>query len=851
MNTKLILIITIMIIYSFCIKHLCYAEKLKDDVSTVKQSNSYKWVSIPPIGPEVYDILVKTDDKKTVYLATSKGVFRTKNEGLIWYPSYHGLKLSKVRVLAIDPNASQIIYAGGEGGLFRSSDEGITWENISGGILKDIYFIRIVDSLTLYAVGKDKLYKSLNGGKSWANITLDDSNAIYYFEVNHKSVNEIYLVHGGSGKGNKLFYSNNGGQDWLTIKPDVKVFEDEKKYYAPDWWSMLQIHPLDSKIIIAECGVHGWGGHLVKSTDGGKTWKEITPTRNNIKNMQFPKGRFPQYKGEVIYDLNNKNNLYIIAQEGSFMSYTDVGILKSNDGGETWELLKHNIGKGIEIHSICSPSNTLVFYAGTSKGVYKIINGGKSWKAINVGLPSGGMCKKASLSNVENSNAIYWSRAADEQQGTPVYKTIDGGLSWDKYYNVNYRYPEFDRNIQPTFITTYNKTEYILEPNLIISKESHASDWRRLKNNVPKPLLLTISKSNSQHMYLLGDSESNGTNYISLSISVDGGLSWFTNNTPVKAFNAICMATFLDNNKKIVCIAKDDRVPGRDEIYKTENDGKNWINVSDGLRESIKRSSLKESVDIIITTIAVDPVLPDILFVGTKGSGIHKSTDGGKTWCSIVKGFPNSLEKISISCLEIDPKNTDIIYAGTNTGIFRSFDGGKTWDSFNDNLYDKNVKNIRINNNIPNLVILETDTSIYRLTDTKMTWLTEAWNKIFDKDNDDVLNNNIESSIETRHLTIIKSWRLGIKANNMSPDLANALNTNVIEGALVEGFEEDSPAKEAGVKHNDIIIMFDEKPVKNKNQLKDIVDQTEMGKKINVVVLRDGSEKILTVTVGK
>lgn len=118
-------------------------------------------------------------------------------------------------------------------------------------------------------------------------------------------------------------------------------------------------------------------------------------------------------------------------------------------------------------------------------------------------------------------------------------------------------------------------------------------------------------------------------------------------------------------------------------IWKTEDAGINWKNISDG---QLKTGS--------VGSIAVSESDPNVLYVGmgehavrgvmtSHGDGVYKSTDAGKTWKNI------GLEKTKhIAAVKIHPTNPDIVYVAAqgalhgsseDRGIYRTTDGGKTW----------------------------------------------------------------------------------------------------------------------------------------------------------------------------
>ncbi len=97
---------------------------------------------------------------------------------------------------------------------------------------------------------------------------------------------------------------------------------------------------------------------------------------------------------------------------------------------------------------------------------------------------------------------------------------------------------------------------------------------------------------------------------------------------------------------------------------------------------------------------------------------------------------------------------------------------------------------------------------------------------------------------------VTRGW-LGVAFQNMTPLLAESLSVGESRGALVAEVLPDTPAEKAGFKAGDVIVAFDEVPVKQSGDLPMIVARTPVGKEVNVKVVRNGDERMLKVRIGK
>lgn len=104
-----------------------------------------------------------------------------------------------------------------------------------------------------------------------------------------------------------------------------------------------------------------------------------------------------------------------------------------------------------------------------------------------------------------------------------------------------------------------------------------------------------------------------------------------------------------------------------------------------------------------VTTLIIDPLSPETLYLGTQAAGVFKSTNGGVSWKPRNHGLPypsyTGPYHPSIRGLVIDPTSSHILYAGMEGGVFKSLDGGDTWRPTNNGL----PKPYRVQERLPQL----------------------------------------------------------------------------------------------------------------------------------------------------
>ena len=172
--------------------------------------------------------------------------------------------------------------------------------------------------------------------------------------------------------------------------------------------------------------------------------------------------------------------------------------------------------------------------------------------------------------------------------------------------------------------------------------------------------------------------------------STDDGNSW--KNMGLKESEHISTIIIHPTNSDIVWVAVQGplwKKGGERGLYMTEDGGETWT------------KTLGDEEWTGVTDIVIDPRDPNVLYAATwqrhrtvaaylgggPGSGLHKSTDGGKTWMELKNGIPGSnLGKIGLA---ISPQNPDIVYAAieldhTKGGLFMTENNGASWKKMSD-----------------------------------------------------------------------------------------------------------------------------------------------------------------------
>ncbi|WP_066755641.1 WD40/YVTN/BNR-like repeat-containing protein [Crocinitomix algicola] len=246
--------------------------------------------------------------------------------------------------------------------------------------------------------------------------------------VNPNNSNEYYLAIASGG----VFKTQNHG---VTFEP---IFDNENAYSI----GCITIDPNHTSTIWVGTGENNnqrsvaYGDGVYKSTDGGKSWKNM-----GLKNSE--------HISKIIVDPRNSDVVYVAAYGPLWSSGGERGIYKSIDGGESWERVHFISENSGSADLVMDPSNPDVLYeavhqrrrhvftyvgGGKESAIYKSVNGGKTWTELKSGLPTGKMGRVGLAISPADPNYVYAIIEAEDDNGG-FYRSIDKGASWQKRSN--------------------------------------------------------------------------------------------------------------------------------------------------------------------------------------------------------------------------------------------------------------------------------------------------------------------------------------------------------------------------------------------------------------------------------
>lgn len=330
---------------------------------------------------------------------------------------------------------------------------------------------------------------------------------------------------------------------------------------------------------------------------------------------------------EFAVDPANPKRYYVAVSSG--------GVWRTNNAGTTFEPIFDNEGSYSIGTIVMDPSNSNVLWVGTGEnnnqrsvaygdGVYKSVDGGSSWK--NMGLKNSEHIGRI-IVHPTNSNIIFvaaigplWAAGGDRG----LYRSSDGGKTWDKVLNVDEHTGVNDIVMDPR------------NPDVL-----YASSFQRRRH-----VFTYIGGGPGSAIYK----------------STDGGTTWEKSSSglPSVDIGRIGLAISPANPEYIYALVEAAR--GKGGTFRSKTRGATWEKMSD-----------YHSAGNYYQELVADPKNPEKLY--SMDTWMQVSYDGGRSW----KAIGENAKHVDNHCMWIDPDDTDHFLAGCDGGIYESWDAAKTW----------------------------------------------------------------------------------------------------------------------------------------------------------------------------
>ena len=665
---------------------------------------------------------------------------------------YDGLKFrhlgpalmsGRISDIVIHPNNENIWYvASGSGGAWKTENSGTTWKPIfdneksySIGCItldpqnSDIVWIGSGENVGgRHVAYGDGIYKSVNGGKNWQNMGLKKSEHISKIIVHPTNQNTIWVASQGPlwSKGGErgIFKSTDGGKSW------IQKLGDDEWIGATD----LIIDPRDPKILYAATWQRhrtvagymggGPGSNIYKSIDGGDTWKKI--------DKGLPKSNMG--KIGLAISPQNPDVLYAAIE----LNRRSGGVFKSSNRGESWSKMSDAVSGGTGPHYYqelyASPHNFDEIYLADNY-MQVSFDGGKTFSRMN-----------ESEKHVDNHAVAF-------KKDDPNYILVgcDGGL-----------YESFDKTKNWKFIDNLPLTQFykIAVDNAYPFYYVYGGTQDNNTQGAPSRTDNIHGIRNSDWFILLGGdghqpaTDPNDPNIVYVQWQ-RGNLNRHDRITgeninikpqpkigeKIDRFNWDSPILVSSHNSKTLYFASQ-------RLWKSEDRGDSWTAISKDLTNNIERIQTpffgsKQKWDnawdlyamsnySTITSISESPKNSELIYIGTDDGIIQVTEDGGKNWrktdFSKIIDLPNTS---FVNDIKADLYDENIVYAVFDNHkygdfkpyVFKSINKGKTWKKISSNLPDNTILWRIVQDHVDNkLMFLGSEFGVYFTNNQGQTW---------------------------------------------------------------------------------------------------------------------------------
>ncbi|MFB3891200.1 MAG: hypothetical protein ACE15C_04160 [Phycisphaerae bacterium] len=415
---------------------------MRSDDGGRKWSRVESWQTTAPAAAIFIDP-TSPADARTVYTMATDGVMRTADWGKTWTTLKEGLPAGKLTGFAAawDAKGGSAFYAsvapseaGGKyvGGVYKSTDAGKTWTESSNGLYRELVKGRrglmqysglamgagnldlayvIADGVNSNAPGQDRaVWRTADGGKTWA--------CVSYGRPQWKECNvdpdwmSLDLEGGWGWSGGpeelvccssrpEIAFFTNGGNGYITTDAGKRwsgmfTTKAELPFYRGRGAEVLTcyqvyVDPQDKPrrwITYTDIG-------LFTSKDGGSSWAYAAkgcPWSNTCYELALD----PAVPGKAWGAWSNFHDLPHFKMLSQDVAKSNGGVAVTEDYGMTWKSVGAGEGGLATSRGSCttvvidadSPKDSRTLYAGfLNQGVFKSVDGGKTWKDASKGLP--------------------------------------------------------------------------------------------------------------------------------------------------------------------------------------------------------------------------------------------------------------------------------------------------------------------------------------------------------------------------------------------------------------------------------------------------------------------------------
>ena len=656
------------------------------------------------MGGRVDDFAVVESDPRIIYVGSAAGgVFKTINGGASWDPIFDDQPNSTIGDIALAPSDPSIVWVGtGEpnnrqssswgNGIYKSMDAGKTWTHMG---LKDTHHIgRVIVHPTnpntvyvaalghLWGPNKERgVYKTTDGGATWTqSLYINDDTGVSDIAIDSQSPNTLYAAayerrrtafgYNGGGPDGGIYKTVDGGAHWTKLTKGLPTSGDIGR-------CAVEVYRKNPNIVYALVENTAQGG-IYRSEDKGFNWTRMSATDPR-----------PSYYSQVRIDPNNDQKVWVLG----------APLYLSEDGGKTFRE-----DRWPKIHSDfhamwIDPADSDHIVLGSDGGVTVTYDSGRSWDYIN-NLPLAQFYEIAY--NMEKPYRVCGGLQDNYSWCGPSGSLQTQGIANDEWINVGGG-DGFDTKLDPNdpnIVYTESQDGNLLRRDL---RTGQSRSLRPLEDNDKAPRYrfqwnspLVMSAHDSKTLYYGGNylfkSTNRGDSWTRLGADLTSGVERdklpILGKVPDKntlsrhdgVQNYPCASTVAESPVRagVLWVGTDDG-----NLQVTRDDGKTWTNVAGkvpGLKKGAYVAKVEPSHrDEGTAYVAFDNHRSDDFTIY-----LYMTTDYGQTWKRITDGIPE--EAGTAHVVREDPRNSNLLFAGTEFGLFVSFDRGGKWEKIRNGL---------------------------------------------------------------------------------------------------------------------------------------------------------------------